>query len=479
MKLLFLSRERKMRLGLMLGDIITYNLALLLAYKLLYFFSPNVDNHLPDHLFEKRFIVQFVLSGLLCGWFLSRLRHYSYRKPFWLELKEILRTLIIFAVLDLAIVAFSKWGFSRTLWVLTFTAIFIILPLMRFSIKMFFIKTGIWQKSTVLVGAGKNALDVYSAIGSEKFLGYQVNHFIQVDGLDNLSKVFPDSYVKKSTIENFFAMKFISDTVFIIALESGQEKTQQQVINHLSNKQHRNVHIVPDIRGIPLYGTDMSFIFSHEVILFRLNNNLAKRTSRFFKRAFDLSCATALVMLLSPLLLWIYLSIKKDDGKVIYAHERIGRNGKPFNCLKFRSMVTNSQEILNDLLENDPASREEWERDFKLKNDPRITKIGAFLRKTSLDELPQLFNVIKGEMSLVGPRPIIEEELLRYRDSVNYYLMAKPGMTGLWQVSGRNDIDYERRVYFDVWYVKNWSLWNDIAILFKTINVVLNRTGAY
>ena len=139
----------------------------------------------------------------------------------------------------------------------------------------------------------------------------------------------------------------------------------------------------------------------------------------------------------------------------------------------------NSQEVLQKLLDSDPAAREEWERDFKLKNDPRITPVGRFIRKTSLDELPQLFNVLKGQMSLVGPRPIISEELPRYDENVDYYLMAKPGMTGLWQVSGRNDVDYDTRVYFDSWYVKNWSLWNDIAILFKTVKVVLHRDGAY
>ena len=142
-------------------------------------------------------------------------------------------------------------------------------------------------------------------------------------------------------------------------------------------------------------------------------------------------------------------------------------------------MVLNSQEVLQKLLDSDPAAREEWDRDFKLKNDPRITSVGRFIRKTSLDELPQLFNVLKGQMSLVGPRPIISEELPRYDDNVDYYLMAKPGMTGLWQVSGRNDVDYDTRVYFDSRYVKNWSLWNDIAILFKTVKVVLHRDGAY
>src|SRR5690606_5899760 len=122
---------------------------------------------------------------------------------------------------------------------------------------------------------------------------------------------------------------------------------------------------------------------------------------------------------------------------------------QPFKCLKFRSMVLKSEEVLNQLLMNDPAARKEWEQDFKLRNDPRITSIGQFLRKTSLDELPQLFNVLKGEMSLVGPRPIIQDELERYKDNKEYYLMAKPGMTGLWQISGRNDVDYDTRVYFD------------------------------
>jgi len=142
-------------------------------------------------------------------------------------------------------------------------------------------------------------------------------------------------------------------------------------------------------------------------------------------------------------------------------------------------MILNSQEVLEQLLANDPEARAEWEKDFKLKDDPRVTRIGHFIRKSSLDELPQLWNVLMGTMSMVGPRPVVEEELQRYAENVDYYLLAKPGITGLWQVSGRNDVDYETRVYFDAWYVKNWSLWNDIAILFKTANVVLKRVGAY
>lgn len=142
-------------------------------------------------------------------------------------------------------------------------------------------------------------------------------------------------------------------------------------------------------------------------------------------------------------------------------------------------MVINSDEILQNLFKNEPLAKAEWEKDFKLKDDPRITPLGNFLRRSSLDELPQLWNVLKGEMSLVGPRPIVAEELSRYDEDVDYYFMAKPGMTGLWQVSGRNDVDYQKRVYLDAWYVKNWSLWNDLVILCKTISVVIRRSGAY
>jgi undecaprenyl-phosphate galactose phosphotransferase len=142
-------------------------------------------------------------------------------------------------------------------------------------------------------------------------------------------------------------------------------------------------------------------------------------------------------------------------------------------------MVPNAEVQLKSLLDQNPDLKLQWEKEHKLKNDPRISKLGDFLRRTSLDELPQLFNVVKSEMSLVGPRPIVQEELQKYGLEKSYYLMVRPGMTGLWQVSGRNDLDYETRVYLDAWYVKNWSLWYDLALLAKTIKVVLFRNGAY
>jgi len=270
-----------------------------------------------------------------------------------------------------------------------------------------------------------------------------------------------------------------SETQFIVAVEYEQSQSRDLWLKNLAKHNCRSVSVIPSLRGVPLYGTDMAYIFSHEVMILRVNNNLAKRTSRFLKRSFDIVGALSIITMLMPALAVLIFMVSRDGGAPIYGHERVGLNGRKFKCLKFRSMVVNSKEVLEEVLRTDPAAREEWDKDFKLKNDPRITRVGHFIRKTSLDELPQLWNVVRGEMSLVGPRPVIEAELERYAGDVDYYFMAKPGMTGLWQVSGRNDVDYETRVYFDSWYVKNWSLWNDIAILFKTVGVVLKRDGAY
>jgi exopolysaccharide production protein ExoY len=197
------------------------------------------------------------------------------------------------------------------------------------------------------------------------------------------------------------------------------------------------------------------------------------------KRLLDVVGAIALGLLFSPLIITIVLLMRCDGSSVIYRHRRVGRSGKMFSCLKFRTMVPNADQVLRDLLENDPNLQAEWIRDHKLRNDPRVTRLGRFLRRTSLDELPQLLNVLGGEMSLVGPRPIVREELLRYGRNVGTYLAAKPGITGLWQVTGRNDTDYRRRVVLDTYYVRNQNLLLDLYILAKTTGVVLGGNGAY
>ena len=197
------------------------------------------------------------------------------------------------------------------------------------------------------------------------------------------------------------------------------------------------------------------------------------------KRLLDVVGAIALGLLFSPLIITIVLLMRRDGSSVIYRHRRVGRSGKMFSCLKFRTMVPNADQVLRNLLESDPNLRAEWIRDHKLRNDPRVTRLGRFLRRTSLDELPQLLNVLRGEMSLVGPRPVVREELLRYGRNVRTYLTAKPGITGLWQVTGRNNTDYRRRVVLDTYYVRNQNLLLDLYILIKTTGVVLGGSGAY
>lgn len=199
------------------------------------------------------------------------------------------------------------------------------------------------------------------------------------------------------------------------------------------------------------------------------------------KRAFDLASVVVILALFGWLMVLIALAIRAGGGtQIIYGHTRVGRNGRLFKCYKFRSMVPNSSEVLRDLLERDPEARRQWERDFKLKDDPRITRIGRFIRKTSLDELPQLWNVLVGEMSIVGPRPVVQTEFdCYYRSAREHYLAVPPGLTGLWQVSGRNDLDYEQRVRLDMDYVDNWNVFTDFIIVMRTVKVMVVRRGAY
>lgn len=190
--------------------------------------------------------------------------------------------------------------------------------------------------------------------------------------------------------------------------------------------------------------------------------------------------ALAVILLLSPLLLYIAWRIRREDGiPITYGHYRVGQRGQLFACLKFRSMVRNSEQVLAELLRDDAAARAEWELDHKLRNDPRVTPIGRMLRKTSLDELPQLFNILRGEMHFVGPRPVTIQELARYGRRRRHYLSVRPGLTGLWQVSGRNNTSYDERVEFDSEYVERRNPLFDSWIMLRTVKVLLTGEGAH
>jgi Undecaprenyl-phosphate galactose phosphotransferase WbaP len=198
------------------------------------------------------------------------------------------------------------------------------------------------------------------------------------------------------------------------------------------------------------------------------------------KRALDVVLSAAALLILMPAITLLWIAVRLTSrGPALYSHKRVGKGGVPFRAWKFRSMREDADSLLRHHLESDPLLRSEWERDHKLKNDPRVTAIGKFLRKTSLDELPQLWNVFSGDMTLVGPRPIVTAEIPRYGDALSYYLSVRPGITGLWQISGRNNTTYAERVCFDERYVKNWSLTLDLYILLRTVKTVLFGEGAY
>ncbi|MGB3472820.1 MAG: sugar transferase [Erythrobacter sp.] len=200
----------------------------------------------------------------------------------------------------------------------------------------------------------------------------------------------------------------------------------------------------------------------------------------FSVRAMDVLGAIILIVLFAPVMVVITLSIFiANPGPILFRQQRIGRNGQTFNCLKFRTMATDAEARLEHLLASDPEARAQWRQDHKLRDDPRIVGIGSFLRKSSLDELPQLFNVLAGEMSLVGPRPIVAAEIDKYGRYFEHYCRVRPGMTGLWQISGRNNVSYRKRVAFDVVYVKRGQIGHNIQILLLTLPRVLSAKGSY
>jgi Undecaprenyl-phosphate galactose phosphotransferase WbaP len=238
--------------------------------------------------------------------------------------------------------------------------------------------------------------------------------------------------------------------------------------------------MVPAIGGLPIYGMEVSHFFSHEVLLLRARNNLNRRGPQVLKRALDIVGATLLLILLAPLFAWVAFRIWREDaGPAFFVQKRVGVDGRLFDFFKFRSMVMDADGALERWkTENEKLYVQYLASNFKLAQDPRITKIGRFIRRTSIDELPQLFNVLRGDMSLVGPRPLLARELGDYGKSIAAYGKARPGITGLWQISGRSTSTFQHRINMDLWYVRNWSLWYDLVILLRTVRVVFRQEGA-
>lgn len=403
--------------------------------------------------------------------------HYNKRRPFWEEQLQLLKTVGLILILNLGI-AFVLGKGSLKVLIVSFWFVFVtILPLLRLITKKVMNAIGIWQRELYILGTAGNALHAYKLFAKNKLMGYHLVAFVNINTDLAKCKHLPAHIITK---DDFLARVVDNNECdIIVALNYEELNANLQMINVL---QHNSLSllVLPDISGLALYGAQVEHFFGNEQLVLRLNTNLSNIVNRILKRGFDIVVVCLILLILSPLMLAIAVAIKLTTrSNVFFAHTRIGRYGVSFPCLKFQSMYPNSKELLAELLATNPEAKKEWESCFKLKNDPRVTPIGKFLRATSLDELPQLFNVLIGQMSLVGPRPIVRDEIERYQDGYYYYQMVLPGITGLWQVSGRSDVDYANRVRLDEWYVKNWSMWYDIVILLKTCGVVLKRTGAY
>jgi Undecaprenyl-phosphate galactose phosphotransferase WbaP len=474
---LSLTQVRISKFAVLFGDIVAFSVAFVIAT----FINVSIDDNQNIAVWfstqdKERYATWFGLAFLGIMFFLMRFQHYSDRRPFWDELGDVLRLVSSLALLDMTLVAITRWNSSRLWWLIVWGLAVLTIVWGRMLTRFVLQQWGLWIRPTIIIGHGENATEAAIALQSEPRMGFEVAGYVDVD------QPQPQLTLNGRTLKNIQELEKLAalpGIQWVIALEHAQADQREHWLRILSQWGATDISVIPAMRGVPLYGTDMAHFFSHEVAMLRVRNNLRRWPARLTKRLFDTSLSALLIMLLSPLMLCIAVALKLEGGSVFFAHVRVGKKGKRFNCFKFRSMVPNADQALTNLLESNPDLQAQWLKEHKLKDDPRISPLGEFLRRTSMDELPQLFNVLKNEMSLVGPRPIVEEELEKYGLEKSYYLMVRPGMTGLWQVSGRNDVDYDTRVYLDAWYVKNWSLWYDLAILVKTFKVVLLRRGAY
>ncbi len=372
---------------------------------------------------------------------------YSRRYDFWHESRILVRSCFFGLLLSLALLALIKvnYEFSRASFILSFAFMAVVLPLLKLVTKRKLFKFGLWKKRAKILGEGE---EFESAVLGSTYLGY-----VRALGRDY-------------------------DVLFI-----GGSRLEASALNELieSNiRENKEILFTPVLRSYDFTQADIYSVFASRTSLFAIRNSLKSPLNLALKRGLDL----ALIILALPLLVPIFsvialmMKLKEPTGRIFFSHQRMGFGGKPFGCLKFRSMKENGDEILAQYLKQSPQEVEYFEKYHKYEHDPRITKLGDFLRKSSLDELPQLINVLKGEMSIVGPRPCAQYERKDMGEYADLILAVKPGITGLWQVSGRSDVDFATRAGMDAWYMKNWSIWNDIVIIIKTFKVVLVREGA-
>lgn len=446
-----------------------YSVALATRIKLLPYFHRLYQDPLPERfsafffLFIFIYIVIFVFEGI-----------YTKRIPFWREYERIIKGATLAILIDFSIVSLGKFSpdVSRTVLLLGYILTVMFLPLIKLLTKPLVLRLLRLDKRVYIVASLEMLPNIRRAIQNEQYLSFDiVGEYIFHEGKTDIDE--------ESIKDISNGISFYRSTTLVVGLNGPLRINITHFIKSL--KEHNiDILIIPDLYGIPLLGVEMDYFFNEQLMIIKIKNRLKNPFYRAMKRLFDLIVGSMLLILSLPVMLVLAVLIKFDSkGPIIYRHRRIGYKGREFDCLKFRTMVDGADKKLDEILNDNPELREEWDKYKKLPDDPRVTKFGRVLRQMSLDELPQLINVIKGDMSLVGPRPVLYEELKLFEEGSDYYLEVKPGITGLWQISGRSDIDFKKRAELEIWYVKNYSLWLDITVIIRTFKVVITKAGAY
>ncbi|NUN48944.1 MAG: exopolysaccharide biosynthesis polyprenyl glycosylphosphotransferase, partial [Candidatus Brocadiae bacterium] len=388
---------------------------------------------------------------------------YLRREPAWEMLRLTFSTLLLSLGFALAALYLTNiaGGIPRSLAFLCGGIVLLAAPAARFAALGLLHRLGFWSRTVIVVGSPDAARDVADDLEADFCLGYRVASVLTTEQAVNglLPEGFEEAVVASHGLDAAVAARLVSDL----------------------HRRVRAVTLVPDFGSMPFGRSSTRFLFDRQRILLTTANLLRDPANLLVKRLFDLAAAGVLAALALPFGALVTLAIRlTSPGPAIFAQPRIGRHGVTFRCLKFRTMYRDAEDRLEALLSADPDVRAEWERFHKLRDDPRVTPLGRLLRATSLDELPQLLNVLAGSMSLVGPRPLPDYHYEKFEEPFRSdYLEVKPGITGLWQVSGRSEADVARMAALNSWYARNWSLWLDLTLLARTIPVVLGRRGAW
>ncbi len=404
-------------------------------------------------------------------------RLYTKRFALGEEVKRLWKaaTISFLSMMALTFAARISMNVSRTVIVLAWTLSLCLLPAFRLMAKKILNKAGCWQRNMLILGAGRTGEMVLGRIKKNKNMGYEPVGFLD-DDKAKLGRIIEGIKVlgKLSEIKGWVKEKKVGDVV--IAMPGVSRKKLLEVVS-LCEGLVGEIRVIPDMFGLATVGVKAEDLDG--ILLFDMEWNLAKPHNMFIKRVVDIILSSLAIAVSSPLMLFVAIKIRRgSEGPAIFGQKRLWKEEATFDFLKFRSMYLDEEERLKRFLEENSGARKEWEKFAKIKSgDPRVTEMGKWLRKYCLDELPQFVNVFLGKMSLVGPRPYLPREIEKIGGYRKTILKALPGMAGLWQVSGKNELTFEDRLKLDEYYVRNWSLWLDFVILLKTVRVVWRGGG--